>query len=68
MGVTLLTNHEQNTFRNVLDVGKVPAAFVALGDVLRGSKGGQELQILEIQEKVHKISDVTQKSSHMLRC
>ena len=52
MGVTLLTapDHEQNAFWNVLGVRKVPAVSVALGDVLRWSKSGQELQIREIQE------------------
>ena len=56
MGVTLLTapDHEQNVFWSVLDVRKVPAAFVALGNVLRGSKSGQELQIHGIQEFGHK--------------
>ena len=67
-GCNTAPDHEQNTFWNVLDVGKVPAAFVELGDVLRGSKGGQELQIHEIQEIVHKNPVHVEKSFSQLGC
>ena len=55
VGVTLqtapdLADHEQNVFWTVLDLRKVPAVFVALGNVLRGSQSDQELQIHGIQE------------------